>query len=410
MKLLQLCHKPVFTPFDGGKIAMNSMAKGLLSQGVEIQQLMIETPNHKINHDFVANHAFDWKSSFIDTKISFVSAFLNLFSPTSYNLSRFNSTAYNNQIIKEVKTNQIDVVLAEGIYTLAGIDKLKNAGLKNIILRAHNVEHLIWKRTANQQKNPFKRYYLTLMANRLQRDELRICNKVAGIIAISEVDADVFRSMGVKVPITVVGIGVEFPKSNAKTLLKRQLFHLGSMDWMPNKEGIDWFIANVWPNIRLAMPDLKFVLAGYNMPERFKLLEDNGIEVKEATNSAEFFQSEGVMIVPLQSGSGIRVKILEGLSLGIPVISTKVGVEGIPVTDKKHLFIADTPEAFVLTISELFSDPALQAMISENAITFANENYRIERLGEKSCQFIRDSLDFEDTTGTFTISMAHRQR
>jgi len=410
MKLLQLCHKPLFAPLDGGKIAMNAMAEGFRSQGVEIHQLMIETPSHKINQDLVGKHAFAWKSSFIDTQINIASAFKNLFNSTSYNLSRFDNSEYNNQIIKEVKDSQIDVVLAEGIYTLAGIDKLEDAGLKNIILRAHNVEHLIWKRIANQQKNPLKRCYLNMMANRLRRDELKICNKVAGIIAISEVDAEVFRSMGVTVPITVVGIGVEIPKLSSKLTLKEQLFHLGSMDWMPNVEGIDWFIKNVWPQVRIVMPDLKFVLAGYNMPERFKQLENRGIEVKEAKNSAEFFKTEGVMIVPLQSGSGIRVKIVEGLSLGIPVISTKVGAEGIPATDKKHLFIADTSEAFVLTISELFSKPALQAEISENAITFADENYRIERLGEKSCQFIRDSLDFEDTTGTFTISMAHRQR
>lgn len=396
MKLLQLCHKPLFAPLDGGKMAMMAMAEGLKSQGVEVFQWMIESTAHPIDPEKARTHPFPWKSSFIPTKVTAIGAFLNLFSSKSYNLSRFDDAQYQQAIINFITENAIDVVLAEGIFSIPNPEKLRRAGVKNIILRSHNVEHLIWKRIARQQSNLLKSWYLRLMSSRLKADELAICNQVNGIIAISEVDALTFKNAGVTVPIEVVGIGMNFPgaSNRAPHVPKKQLFHLGSMNWMPNCEGMDWFISTVWPKLRAEMPDLRLALAGYEMPERFKHREREGIDVKSADDSSAFLMNEGIMIVPLLSGSGIRVKIIEGMALGINIISTSVGAEGIPAEHGKHLYIADTPEAFVLTIKQLFSQPSLQLEISENALTFANANYRIETLGAKSRAFIREVLGF----------------
>jgi polysaccharide biosynthesis protein PslH len=396
MKLLQLCHKPVFAPLDGGKIAMMAMAEGLKSQDIEVFQWMIESPNHPIQSEKTVKHPFPWKSSFINTKVTAIGAFKNLYSSQSYNLSRFNNQQYHQDIIDFIESNAIDVVLAEGIFTIPDPGKLRRAGVKTIILRSHNVEHLIWQRISKQEKNVLKRGYLNVMSKRLKADELSICRQMNGIIAISDVDALTFKNAGITIPIEVVGIGMKFPSQpiQKQSLPKKQLFHLGSMNWLPNIEGIDWFITAVWPKLRAEMPDLRLALAGYEMPERFKHLEDQGIDVKIASDSSTFLKNEGVMIVPLLSGSGIRVKIIEGMALGINVISTKIGAEGIPAENGKHLFIADSPEAFVLTIKHLFSQPSLQLEISENAITFANANYRIEALGAKSSSFIREVLGF----------------
>jgi glycosyltransferase involved in cell wall biosynthesis len=116
------------------------------------------------------------------------------------------------------------------------------------------------------------------------------------------------------------------------------------------------------------------------------------IEVKEATNAREFLRQEGILIVPLKSGSGIRVKILEALACGIPVITTTIGCEGIAVQDGREVLIADDAESFCMKIKYLLSDSAHLDRISENAATFARENYRIEDIGRKAIEFYREVI------------------
>jgi glycosyltransferase involved in cell wall biosynthesis len=316
------------------------------------------------------------------------SALLNLFSNESYNLVRFRDASLLRKQIKYLTENEVTLIQAESIFTLTNIRELRANTKVPIYLRAHNVEYLIWKRMAEQCRNPLKRAYLNLLSKRLKSEEIAICNSCNGMSVMSEIDAALFREAGVRVPITVVGIATNLkPSQHINSLEKKQLFHLGAMDWLPNREGVDWFIRQVWPNIHASLPDWILVLAGKEISSYYSTLQHQNIYVKPAPDAAVFMQEEGIMIVPLLSGSGIRVKIIEGMALGKVIITTSIGLEGIPAQSGVNIFIANEPADFLRIIKEIIAFPQLAQTISENAITFANEYFRSEPLSQKLLHF-----------------------
>ncbi len=164
------------------------------------------------------------------------------------------------------------------------------------------------------------------------------------------------------------------------------------MDWRPNKEGVEWFVREIWPEIHSEFPELRLVLAGKEMPHQFKNLSSSGVDVTTVTDAYEFYKKMGIMIVPLLSGSGIRVKIIEGMALGKVIISTTQGVEGIPAVPGRDLFIANDADSFKLIIRQLITMPNYAKEVSENARTFAHENYRTEILGVRTLDFYREVI------------------
>ena len=371
---------------------MLASAKGLHAAGHQVIQWMIATPRHPFPSHLPPHYPFQVHHHFTDTRVKWTGALLNLFQSSSYNLSRFVDSNAQLQQQEWLQKHPVDIIQAESIYVLTGIESLRKVSTAPIILRAHNVEYLIWQRMAEHCRNPLKKAYLRKMSARLKREELAICNQCDGLVVMSDQDAELFRKEGVKVPITVVGISTDLQPTHSFTgLNKRQLFHLGAMDWLPNREGIEWFIHQVWPDIHRALPEWKLVLAGKHMPQPYTSLIQQGIQVKDAPDAAAFMQEEGIMIVPLLSGSGIRVKIIEGLALGRIIITTPIGLEGIPAEDGKHLLIAYEPADFLRHLKELIASPELAKRISENALTFANEHFRSDVLTQRLIRFYESS-------------------
>jgi glycosyltransferase involved in cell wall biosynthesis len=392
MRILQLCPKPLFNPLDGGKIAMRASAEGIQNEGHEVVQWMISTPRHPWPASIPSQYPFQVFNHFTDTRVKVWSALLNLFSKESYNLIRFRDASLLRKQIEWLTENEIDLIQAESIFTLTNIRELRAKTKVPIYLRAHNVEYLIWKRMAEQCRNPLKRAYLNLLSKRLKTEEIAICNACNGMSVMSEIDAALFREAGVRVPITVVGISTNLtPTQQSNSIEKKQLFHLGAMDWLPNREGVDWFIRQVWPDIHAALPEWKLVLAGKAIPSSYSNLQHDNIFVKPAPDAADFMQEEGIMIVPLLSGSGIRVKIIEGMALGKVIITTSIGLEGIPAQSGVNILIANEPADFLRIIKEIIAFPQLAQTISENALTFANEHFRSESLSQKLLHFYKSN-------------------
>jgi len=148
---------------------------------------------------------------------------------------------------------------------------------------------------------------------------------------------------------------------------KTDLFHIGSMNWFPNEEGILWFLSKVWPLINQEIPDLKLYLAGREMPEWLKNLDSKGVNViGEVPDALEFMLQHAVMVVPLFSGSGIRIKIIEAMASGRAVISTGIGAEGINVKHGENILIANTVEDFLEMIKKV-QDAEFRRKIGLNA-------------------------------------------
>jgi glycosyltransferase involved in cell wall biosynthesis len=161
------------------------------------------------------------------------------------------------------------------------------------------------------------------------------------------------------------------------------------MDWMPNLEAINGFIENTLPTVLKEFPDFEFHIAGRKMPAALHDKKTLGIvswgEVESAEAFARNFQ---IMIVPLQSGSGIRIKILEAFTMGVAVISTEQGIRGIDVEDRKEYYRAETPEQWTEALRAL-RDPHERARIGKNAQQFMEESYSNSKIIQPLVQFIK---------------------
>ncbi len=395
MRILQVAQKNTFPPYDGGKLAMLSMAKGLKSQGHSVEQFFASTPSHPALAP-PPEYPFNVYSFPLDTRPKAGSALVNLwFSNRSYNVSRFSSEAIAKALEKQIVAGNYDIVQAESIYGMAMLEPIRSRIKVPVICRAHNAEHLIWQRKAEGERNPFLRSYFARMAVRLRHDELNLLSLADAIVPISEVDLAIFRRIGFAGKAFVSGVACDLkPATEARPGLQEgSLFHLGAMNWLPNLEAVDWFVKDVWPVLHQKFPELTLKLAGHSMPERFKKLEPFGIFSEAADDAAAFMERSGMMIVPLRSGSGIRVKIIEGLSLGKVIISTTVGVEGIQAEHGKHLLIADTADEFVEALQKLTEEPELAGVISKNARIFAQHHFHPDSLAKSLAQFYQTVIN-----------------
>lgn len=393
MNILQICSKSPWPPQEGGPIAMNNITHGLIKAGHHVNVFAISTPkytvkSHAIPDDYKKQTAFDFV--YINTNVNIFGAFLNLFSKRSYNIERFFSKNAADKIREILSQNTFDIIQLESLFVTPYIPTIRSCGKAKIILRTHNVEHFIWQRLAESCSNPVKKAYLNSLSKKLKRYELKVLNEIDGITAITPVDADTFLKLGCKCPVTSIPVGIDTEKIVSKKTDREfpGFFHLGSMDWMPNQEGIKWFLDNVWNIFHEKFPQYIFTLAGRNMPEWLNEKTYAGIQIiGEVENSYGFMYSNTIMIVPLLSGSGMRVKIIEGMACGNTIITSIVGAEGINYTDNKNIFIANSSDEWIVCMKKCIENKELCTRIGNNAMTLVKEEYDNNAITANLIQF-----------------------
>jgi polysaccharide biosynthesis protein PslH len=246
------------------------------------------------------------------------------------------------------------------------------------VLRAHNIEHLIWERISETTTHPLKKLYLQHLARTLKKHELTVINNFNGVAAITKNDADFFIHAGCRVPITDIPFGLDLTRFHDQPHDKRDLslFSIGSMNWIPNQEGIRWFLEKVWPDVTKNYPFLKYFIAGREMPLWLNESHYPNVEiVGEVGDAMKFINDHNIMIVPLFSGSGIRIKIIEGMACRKTIISTTVGAEGIHYTNLENILIADEPAGFMEMIRACMNDRMFSDRIGKNACELIKKNY-----------------------------------
>ncbi len=393
MKVLQLCHRIPFPANDGGNIAIISVADALLAQGVHVKMLTLNTRKHHVD---LNSFPGDIKSKYgiesipIDTDVNIPGAFKNLFSDQSYNVMRFHSREFEEKLLQVLNTDNYDIVLMESLFMTPYIPIIRKNSRARIVMRAHNVEHTIWERLAKNEKNILRRTYLSLLARRLKKYEMQIINQVDAILPITGDDEQVFRKLGCTVPMNVTPVGIDAGKYSSQIMPEEQLciFHLGAMDWRPNLEGIEWFLDDCWDMIHKKFPSLKLYLAGRGFPDWLMNRAGSGVTCAgEIMDAIEFMDGKQLMIVPLKSGGGMRVKIIQGMALGKTIISTTIGAEGISYTNGKNILIADSPEDILMQIEKCLDDKNLCLSIGSEARKFVLAGYSNESIGKQIIEF-----------------------
>ncbi len=385
MRILILTHKPPYTYIDGGVLAIRNLMEAIADIGHQVDVLSFETKKHPFlpPEEFPSNISV--QSVFKDTDIKVHEAFIGLFRKGSYNVDRFQSVSYADKIKELTSQANYGMVILESLFSTSYLSLLRELTDCPIILRSHNIEHKIWERLVQEETSFLKRAYLTHLCKRLKKYEENTIKALDGVMYISDLDEAFFKNT--QVPSTVIPF-VRSINEEVKRPTSISFFHLGSMDWKPNKNGIEWLLDNVWPIVRKEYPDARLNLAGKDMPSNYFKMAEKGVFAKDyVSNGDTYMQEHGIMLVPLFSGGGIRIKIIDGLCNGVPIISTKIGAEGIPYTTGENIIIANTKEEFAGRMIEILRNKHSLEAISSKALALAKSNFTKESIKPKLREF-----------------------
>jgi glycosyltransferase involved in cell wall biosynthesis len=398
MDILQLCNKVPFPPKDGGSVAMFNLARGLAIEGNHVDILAMETYKHQLNSSSnLLPENITLETVLVDTTIKIIPAIKNfLFKRLPYNAERFISEGYEEKLIFKLQQKNYDIVQIEGLYLVLYIPIVRKYSKAKIALRSHNIENSIWKSLYSNEKSIFKKLYFGILYRRVERMEKKAINSYDFLVPITYSDAVEYQKYGNLKPLKVIQTGM--PATEIAKELKiretRRLYFIGSLDWLPNQEGILWFVKNVWPMIGHYHSHIEFHIAGRNAPDWFiKSINRPGVVFHgEVEDAKEFADDFDIMIVPLLSGGGMRIKIVEAMSLGKVVVTTTIGAEGLDIIPNYHAIVSDNPTDFSTGVQILLENTDFFIKLGENSIRFIKNNYTNRVLARELANFYQANI------------------
>lgn len=382
-RVLQLCHKPPFPSSDGGCLEMAKMSLYFdNSNQYDLFILNIHTDKHPYYPESFKQNivSSQYDSVYVNTKINPFGALLKLIQNKSYHLSRFKHQNFEKKLIEVLQKNEFEFIVLESIFVGQYIDVIKQYSQAKVVLNSPNIEFEIWERLAINSGNPLKKIYLKKLAKQLKKEENYIYNKIDAIIAITDKDLRYYQNHFPSKPSITIPFLLDLGqyKIDKKEIVSPiKFYHIGSMDWLPNIEGIEWFLNEVWEKKFSKNQNIQFSFAGKRMPTAFyDYRTTKNIKVAGfVDNAKDFINANDVMIVPLKSGSGLRVKILEGMALGKAIITTAIGAEGINCEHHKNILIANDENEFYEQINFLIENTSKIEEIGNNARKLVEEQY-----------------------------------
>jgi glycosyltransferase involved in cell wall biosynthesis len=292
---------------------------------------------------------------------------------------------------------QPDVAIVDFAHT--AVFTPRRLGVPSILF-THNLEAEIFRRHAQVAKNALVRAVWRSQANKMARFERAALARFDGVVAVSEQDRDHFRTDYGIDDAFVIPTGVDLTYFGAAAegdiagdpLPADTLVFTGSMDWMPNIDAIQYLMDEVWPLIAAKRPAARFVIVGRSPPSRLvDAAKSRGLRW-EFTGRVEdvrpYVRRSQVYVIPLRVGGGTRLKVFEAMAMGCPVVSTTIGVEGLPLDPGRHYLLADTPEEFAAAVLRLLDDAALRRHVADEARSYVAKNFstgHVVRVFEDIC-------------------------
>jgi glycosyltransferase involved in cell wall biosynthesis len=383
MKILHLCNKIPYPPIDGGAIAVLNLARLLAEKGHEVWIMAMNTGKHRIGEKEIPEEllkSIHFVYFSVDSRIRPLKLMTNLiFSAEPYNAVRFHNRNFAEKLTDLLNREKFDIIQMEGLYLKWYISTIRKNHAGKIVYRAHNIESEIWTELARQRKNPVERSYFRIIARRMRKYEQDMINRYDLLLPISEHDEAVLESMGNIKPSHITHTHIPDAGFHmAVSPVNHNLFFIGALDWIPNQEGLIWFLEKVWQVLKKEIPQLEFHIAGRNAPgwigkkcKRYKAVFHG-----EVASSHDFFDRNGIMIVPLFAGSGLRIKIIEAMARSKAIVSTSKAVQGLPLTNGKEILIEDDERMMKESICKLLEDPGKCLQLQKTAYDFVSMNFR----------------------------------
>lgn len=378
MKVLLLSSRIPYPLHDGGNMAVYSMMQSIIGTGAILSLLSMNTTKHWVaveNLPDFYEQLCHFDTVKVDNRLRPLAALANLFSRRSYNVSRFESRAFELALQRLLQQEVFDIVQVEGLYVAPYITTVRRYSAAKIVYRQHNIEFSIWEKLATNATFKPKKWYLSLLAKRLKRYELKMLNAADLILPISAIDAVQNTALGLRIPQATLPYGITDSIGHVPPIHRPlRFYHIGAMDWQPNKEGVQWLLEQVWPQVLERYPAAELHLAGRNMAAT--AIAVRGVQLHGEVPDAKAWESEmDVLLVPLQSAGGLRIKTLSAMAQGKAVVSTAVGAAGIAATDGIDMMIAHNAQDFATAMLRLLQHESLAPQLAANALALIASSY-----------------------------------
>jgi len=321
----------------------------------------------------------------------------NLFSSLPYAVTRYRSRQLQDALVQLLAEGGVDVLVCD--FLTPAINVPEKIGVPTVLFQ-HNVEAEIWRRHAEVGRNPVQRAYFGLQWRRMARFERATCKRFDVVAAVSEQDAAHFRDCyGVREAVAIpTGVDTDYFQPGGYGIREdRHLVFTGSMDWMPNEDGIMFFADRVMPLLRQRLPGVRLSVVGRAPTPRLLALADSHDDITvtgRVPDVRPWLARASAAIVPLRVGGGTRLKIYEAMAMECPVVSTTIGAEGLPLIAGEHLLVADDPEGLAEACSTLLLAPDHAREMAASAARYVRERFGWEgvaRAFTAACATARDA-------------------
>ncbi|MGC8828864.1 MAG: glycosyltransferase [Verrucomicrobiia bacterium] len=376
-------------PLDtGGKLRTYNMLKELKKRH-KITYLALKPADYRQEYLEKANEyshfqiLVQWNETRKGALRFYCELFLNLFSALPYSIEKYKSEEMGREIATQEKN--YDLVICD--FLTPAVNWIHNTTQpEKSLLFQHNVESLIWKRLMENAGNFLKRWYLKKQWKRMYEFEKTVSARFAGVVGVSDEDCQIMRQeYGLNNVLGSVptGVDIDYFKPDNRSPEDGLILFLGSMDWMPNIDAVEFFTESIYHKIKAKCPGARFIVVGRNPTKSVRELseKDSSIVVTGTVEDVRpYLRKASVMVVPLRAGGGTRIKIYEAMAAGVPVVSTSIGAEGLAVEHNKNILIADSPEEFAEQTTRLLKDNTLANAISAKGRKLVEENFSWEKV------------------------------
>jgi polysaccharide biosynthesis protein PslH len=396
-KVLQLVPRLPFPADDGGKIGILGIVRAYLALGASVRLVGFDEEESSDQFDDEMGRQLDlWYCEPIPAARVLLSKAQVALGIRSYVTSKYYSSRLRNTVLRQVDQWHPDIVHIDhshmGRYGLA----IKRQFPKQrVFLRAHNIESLIWQRRAQHAGNWLMRMICQRQAALTERFERQLFDQFDGIISISGSETKLIHEQSPRSNVYEMPAGCELQPPvplRADTSDGPRLCFVGSMDYTANTDGLAWFIADVWPEIRSKLPQATLTIAGKSSKPLGFLSNVAGIEyVGYVSDVATVANRSDIAVVPLRIGGGMRIKLLDFLSRGLPTIATTIGGEGIPrIVNGHEVFkVADTAGQFAQQIATLAMSLELRRGLADAGRSLISARYSWLSLVGGFCDWAR---------------------
>jgi polysaccharide biosynthesis protein PslH len=310
----------------------------------------------------------------------------NLASPLPYSIASHRSQDVRSEIRRLANSENIDLFQFEA---LGYADALLGTKARTIVT-AHNVESLIWERLYQIERQPLKRWFIRHQLGKYERYERVVLQGASRVVAVSRDDAALMKERFGVSDAAVVDNGVDVnyfaSSATARRPDPKQILFLGSLDWRPNLDGIDALLARVMPQVLAAEPDAHLSIVGRDPPPALirRLRRERNVELHaDVPDVRPYLARSAVMAVPLRIGGGSRLKILEAIASGVPVVSTRIGCEGLIFEPGRDLSVVEGEDQMAAALVETIRNPARAAEMVKRGRTVIDAHYDWSRLADR---------------------------